>query len=428
MKKVICIPHFIGDMKYFEALMPIMKDSVRFAFVFIPKTIQPTYLEEMIQYSNSKKYPYALLGAKQIYKNKFLDLIFQIPLWYVYRKECKKLIQSESAYGILATTDTGFYHHCLFTVANSLGVKTFVFQWAPIAPPNIRSTAKIEALKIQQLKMPPLKKFFKLFLYKYNNGFVRHISALLGFDTKKLPIMGLGPSRKLGVINNDSYKIYKDAGVPENKMSIIGSLDFDQAVNAMKLFNSDVHAKNRALKKYGINPNKINVALYTTPFNAKDITILNNEEQTELYYKIAETIRTVFKKDAADILLKIHPAENTNIYKPLEELGVKIYGKDTKNEEFIYFVDLYISSPSTSNYIPITMGKDAIFINFLKAPSILVDPIKEAYGIKKVISDKAEFIKLLNDFKLGKLQRQYTDEHIIRDGRCRERIREWLLS
>lgn len=428
MKKIICIPQFIGDIKYYEALMPIMKDSVKLVFIFIPKTIQPTYLEEMIEYSNSRKYPYILLGAGRMYNNKFLDMIVQIPLWYAYKKECKKLIKTQQPYGMLAVTDTGFYHHCLFTVASNLGVKTFVFQWAPLAAPYIRSRAKIEALKIQQLKMRPLKRFFKSCLYKYNDGLMRHISALLGFDTRKLSIMGLGASQKLGVINSDSYKIFKEAGVSESKMSIIGSLDFDKAINTKKLFDSSDAVRNAASKKYAINRNKINIAIYTTPFNTKDITIFSNEEQTKFYYEIVKTIRTVFEKDTTNILLKIHPAENTDIYKPLEELGVKIYGKDTKNEELIYFADLYISSPSTSNYIPITMGKNAIFINFLEAPSVLVNPLKEAYGIKKVISDKNEFIKLLTDFEKGRLQKQYTDEHIIKDGRCRERIKEWLLA
>jgi hypothetical protein len=428
MKKLLFIPQYIGEMKYYEKLLPILKGRAEVVFLFIPKTTQDNYLEEMVQYADKNNYPYLFIGERKIYRNKLFDLFFQPPLWYIYKNECENLIRKISPYAILATTDTGFYHHCLFSAASNMGVKTCVIQWNPIGPPGLRIQSKVEALKIQQAKMRPITRWVKRALYSYTRNISIPMAGILGFDARKLPIMGLGPSQKLGVINKISYNVYKDAGVKENKISIVGSPDFDTSKEVSELLLKNDDSKTTVARKYKINIEKVNISLYAVPFYSRDMTILNEEEQKNYYFRICELIRKVFSLDEAHILLKMHPSENKNIYKPLEAFGLSIYDKSAANEELISLSDIYISGPSTSNYIPITMQKHAIFINFLDVPSVIVDQFKESYGIKKVISDKAEFIKLLNDFKLGKLQRQYTDGHIIRDGRCRERIREWLLS
>ena len=170
-----------------------------------------------------------------------------------------------------------------------------------------------------------------------------------------------------------------------------------------------------------------NIVIYSFPRYIKELTILTPKQQVEHYYEIISIIREVFPQQEADILFKIHPVEpDINLYAPLKKLGVKLYGKDIVNEELIYFADLYIASCSSSNSIPIVMEKDAIFTNFTNIKSINALNLTKTLSVKKFISDQNEFKNLLIDFKNGKLTRQYTQDNVITDGKCIERIVRWI--
>lgn len=407
--------------------MPLLKNSGEISFLFLEQATPKGYLNEMIDHCKANKHSYLVIGAPKPYP-KLLALLFPIPLWFIYKRKCREFLKSKNPTAILAITDTSFHHNCLFKLANQKGVRTFLIQWTPLASPRIRVEAKKAAQKLQRANIQLPRRIIKQCVSFYNSVLMRYLAWVLGFDIRKLPIMGLGPSQKLGVINQHAYQIYKEAGVNENKMTIIGSMDFDSTINMLHAIEANPELKSKIKKKYSVDDSRINIALYSIPFNTKDVTFFTKREQMKHFYGIALAIREIFPEEGANILLKIHPAENIETYKPLEFLGVKVYGKDTINEELIYFVDLFISYPSTSNYVPIIMNKDAIFINLLKFSKAIGEGDKASYGIKKIVYNKREFKKLLKEFKQGKLKKQYTADHIIADGRCAERIKRWLSN
>src|SRR3989344_6531926 len=98
--------------------------------------------------------------------------------------------------------------------------------------------------------------------------------------------------------------------------------------------------------------------------------------------------------------------------------------KQTNNNELIFFADLYIADSTFTNFIPIAMGKEAIFVNFFNLPS--VESAKGCFGIKKFIEAWDEFEKLLELFRDGNLPRQYEfDEKILINNSLRK-ILDWI--
>ena len=235
--------------------------------------------------------------------------------------------------------------------------------------------------------------------------------------------IGVGSSKKFGVINQDAFLIMKKLGIKEAKMSIVGYLDFALAEKAAEQFSESQAKQNLALK-YNLNLNKKNIIIYSSSFNAKDAKLFSNEEQIAYYKEIIKTIREVFSEQEANILFKIHPSESIDFYKSLEQYGVKIYGKEVKNEELILLSDLYIAHYSTTNFTAMILQKPAIFLNLLKAEAVEIT--RELFGIKEYVKEKEKFKQLLSDFKNNRLQAQYELSDNIYTANSLEKILNWI--
>ena len=400
---LLFIPHYIGSLKYFEKLIPYLEHKYDVGFLFLPK-VKKIYLPEMINYCLKNNYKYYLI--ERYSPNKFLT---KIPIYrtlamlFCYKKQVKELLKDSRIKKFISSLDTNFYFHYLFDEANKVGIDTMVLQWA--------ITTKFVIDKHIKQNNPSLRQKLTGILLKY----------ITGLNPKKENFIGNGNSKKFGVINKQAYDLFKNAGVNEKKLSIVNYLDFYFARKTYRELDSDPQKKEKLMQRYNINPEKKNIIIYSTPFNTKDYArntefALSDNAQLAYYQDLIRMIRNDFNTDEADILFKIHPAEDINLYKPLEQQNVKLYGKDTVNEEIITVADLYIAHHSTTNFIPILTGKDAIFINFIGDKSI--DFLKKHFGIKKFVSDKKEFQKLIADFKNNRLEKQYelTEEIYVPDS------------
>lgn len=418
-KQLLFIPHYIGSLKYFEKLIPHLENKYEVGFLFIPR--KPKRLPEMINYCKEKNYNYFILEKYQKKHLKLLPFYHAIKSYYVYKKKCEDFLSSNNIARLIGIMDIDFYYGCLFDVANKLGIKTMILQWGFSAPLKIRKIAKQElrykSIKVKNNRISSFIKDFYSFLLEI-------IKSVLGFKYDRINIMSGGNTKEFGVINQYSYNFFKDAGVPEQKMTVVGYIDFDTAKKTFETLNNNPGFKRKIAKKYNINLNKKNIIIYSSPFYIKDITILSPNQQLKHFYEIIKIVRKIFDKETTDILFKIHPVEKIDLYQPLKKIGVKLYDKNAINEELVALSDLYIGYFSTSNVIPIVMQKDCIFINLIEFKHM--ELLKEGYSIKKFISDKNEFKKLLIDFKNNKLVKQYTKDSVIDDGRCIERIIKWI--
>src|SRR3989344_4413615 len=318
---------------------------------------------------------------------------------------------------IISVNDNSIYVRWLITEGNKRGIDTMVLQWALF-------------YEGQRLRPPRLVKNWRRIFYKFGKPvylFFRKIfrGLILGFDFEGGKfVIGAGPSKRMGVINSAAKDCFVQAGVPEKKISIVGHPDFYLAEEVMKNLGSSSLEKITVADKYGIDLSKKNVVFYSSPMYVKDITVLTPAEQLDYTKRLFTIIRKYLTEKNYDLILKIHPLEKADLYRPVEELGVKIMKKQTNNNELIFFADLYIADSTFTNFIPIAMGKEAIFVNFFNLPS--VESAKGCFGIKKFIEAWDEFEKLLELFRDGNLPRQYEFDAKILINNSLRKILDWI--
>lgn len=415
-KLLLASATYPGNFGYYEKLIPFLNKYEVF-FLFTPKA-KEHFLPEMIQHCQKKGYPYFLL-PKYSLNNKILrkiPLFYPIAEAYDFRKRVKGLLKDRTITRIISIFDMDLYDGCLFKEANKLGIKTMLLQWA-LSSPIIRPRHQIKpkmSVRVIYSYFVRAHQFLARLLLRY----------VLGFEFKPRKVNGSGNSQKFGVINQQAYNLYKKWGVKPEKMSIIGYLDFDLAQKTKEEFDNNPAIREKTAQKYNIDLSKQNIAIFSTPFDRRDIKILSQQEQLAYFGKIIKTIREVFSPDEADILFKIHPGEDFAFYQPLRQCGVKLYDKYTVNRELIYFADLYITHHSTTSFIPIRMHKEAIFVNFCQLAWI--ESAKKYLGVKKFISDPAEFKKMLIDFKNHCLEKQYIHQPEIFTENSIEKMVNWI--
>jgi len=408
-EKLVLLPHYIGSLKYFEKLLPTLKDTYRVQFLFIPRTEKEHFAKEMIEYSTAKGYPYSLITRLRVpLWVKRIPVLADILILLDGRRKFRRFLDDSQLQKIICVNDKSPYLNLLFWEAKKRGVQTLLLQWATSTVKGEDKNTKPTSLRAKV----------------YDGLFYFLLKHLLQCPYRKNRTVGRGLIENFGVFNQQSYDTFRNAGVPEEKLTIVGSADFDRAYQTLALLTKNVGARNAAAEDYAIDTKKTNIAIFSTPFYTKDITILSKQEQLAYFSHIIDIIRSVFSESEADILFKIHPAEDITLYGPLSHRGVKLYDKHTENEKLIFFAHLYICHHSTTNLIPIAMGKDVILLNLLKLK--LAKGIEECFSIKKFIDDEREFRQLLADFKRGTLHKQYENPERLFTENSLANIMSWI--
>jgi hypothetical protein len=383
--KIFFLPHYIGSLKYFARLGDYLKDKYEIGFLFSPK-VRREFLKEMTDYCQKNNLPF-VSATGQNYKWRLIPFYNFIRSLTGYKNKINDFLKDRSIKKIIAFNDNELYSNYLFDRAKSLGIETMVLQWAV----TYEKSAKDRKDKKKSLNPLVLLRFL--------------IRKFLKVNYRNLEILAGGNAQKIGVINQMAANLLQRAGVPAAKISVVGYLDFDLADLTKKKYDTDPAAKIRLAQKYGLDLTKKNIIIYSTPFNTKDFKFISDQQQLDYYQKIITILQKHLQSSEYQILLKLHPAENAALYRPLLDLGVKIFKEDVVNEELIYLSDLYIAHHSTTNFIPIIMNKEAIFINFLNLEKI--NSTTGYFGVKKYITSTEEFTTLVNQFKEGRLAKQY---------------------
>ena len=183
-----------------------------------------------------------------------------------------------------------------------------------------------------------------------------------------------------------------------------------------KKITSDQMFKCEMESKYGIDSNKLNIIIIAQSHHLKAGTNLTTEGQIKRYRNIVQTVRKIFTKDEADVLLKLHPSDKPDMYEFYKELGVKIFADESDTDELLCMSDLCITDAWTStNYMVLASGVPAIFINLFLSDAFN-KVAKKYYKVKDVVVNDNMFLDKLNQFKNNKLENQYDNGHIDLDS------------
>ncbi len=412
---LLVAPHYMGSLRYFEKLIPLLADRYEVCFfLFFAHTAS---YREMEMYCANKKYSYLAVDAVAVPKAcSRLPFFTYLANVRRYRRAVLSLLADIPVAKMIAPNDNGLYIRLLFTEAARRGIDTMVLQWALAyhgvkdRPPRPVAGWRRWSYRIAKPLYLKIKRSLLSFVldpaYRTDKG-----------------IVGGGASARFGVINEQAFEYYRTHGVRREKMTIVGSLEF-AATEAFAAVATAPGVLDDAARHYGINRRKKNIILYSSPFNLKDVTIFTDEEQYRYAERLISLIRGACPPSAYDVLFKIHPAEDLSLYRPLEALGVKLFGKDAVNQELIALSDLYIADNTNTNFITILLGRPAIFINLMNLP--LVEKAKDYFGIRSFVHSETEFSERLRDFCAGRLAPQYHRDGSIFTPRSAERIRAWI--
>ncbi|GEM_PF-5142024 len=413
---LIFVPHYIGSSKYFEKLAPFVEE--KYDVIFFLSFVHQKFFTEM------KKA--AALSGRVVFAPeppKSISIIDWIPYVYFvrnlrrYKKDVLDLFGNSDIKKIIAVNDSGPYSRFLFSEAKKKGIGTFVLQWA-MSFEGARARAKKKTTVV------------KGFVYRFGKpiyaSFKRKLIALIlgrGFAPSK-DLIGRGNAEKFGVINEQTKEFFLSQGVPADKLSVVGYLDFYLGQKTKEDFDRDEDRRAAAARRLGLDTSKKHIVFLSSPYNGKDIQILDDKGQLEFTERVVKEIRAVCSDNEYDILLKMHPSENVSLYEPLKKYGVTLYDKNTNNYELIYFADLYLAGGTATNFVPLVMGKDSLFINFLNIP--VVESTKKVFNITSFVHDYSEFNSLLQKFKNGQLPKQYEAVETITTKDSLKKILAWI--
>lgn len=412
---LVFVPHYLGSLLYFEKLIPYIHD--RYDVLFLLNFGNNRYVEEMAAYCAGKGYSFYRIAEPKMGIFGCFELFYFLRGAAHYKKELPKFLEHVRIKKVITLTDGGFYMGYLFAEAEKRGIDAMVLQWA----------LTYHGQKSRPKRIPPL---FRRLLYRFGKPVYIFLQALAfrvfigpNFSFSKT-ILGGGVGRRFGVINQQAYDFFLSHGIPKEKMAIVGSLEFAAAEKTFFDLRTNPAREKEARARLGLNDGKKNIVFYSSPYNVKDITILTDEEQYLFTERVMGIIRDVCPEEGYNLLLKVHPKEETKLYEPLARYGVKIFHKDADNAELVYFSDLYIDGGSTTNFIPILEGKEALFINPLKLA--VVETTADHFGINRYVHEYEEFRVLLELFKRGKLPKQYTYKDEIFTKNSLRKILHWI--
>ena len=434
-EQLVFVPHYMGSLRYFEKLIPHLSGKYKVCFLLVDAKRDHEYFEEMKKYCASAGYCFTTieipinffkkLSASRVgwfFKTwicqKFLESWSQFKAVKFFKKSADNFLKDSSIKKIVSVNDNSIYMRYFLGQANRKGIDTMILQWA---------------LSYEGQRLRPKKNrgflerniyYFTKFILSFFNKTARRIIFGGDFEHKK-GVAGAGPAKRLGVINEQAKNYLLENGVSGGKISIVGYLDFYLAEKMKKELDNNLGQKIRIAEKMGVNLSKKNITIFSCPLYLKDVTVLTKEGQLEYTEKMFKTIRENCLESLFQINFKAHPSEDLLIYEPLaKKYGVRLFDKNTNNFELIYLSDLYISENSTTNFIPIIMGKDSIFENFIDLP--VVEKAREYFGIKRYIHEITEFEALIKGWAGGKLEKQYAYDEKIFTKDSLQKIVNWV--
>jgi CDP-glycerol glycerophosphotransferase (TagB/SpsB family) len=229
------------------------------------------------------------------------------------------------------------------------------------------------------------------------------------------PLYGSFCADIFALYGENSARIYKNLGVEDKQLKIVGNIRFDELFSKMKSYNRE-----STLNKIGVQTNKKVILFTSQPVTYEENELLLNEIFSEF---------SKLPKENYHLVIKLHPAEDgrlhNNIAKSFDNYTII---KDIDIFEIIHASDLVITYWSTTGLEAMVLGKPVIVLNLSGKPDkVAYARTGAALGVYKKGHLKQSILKCLYNLALRKkmFDKQknfiFSESYKI-DGKASERI------
>lgn len=412
---ILLVPHYLGSLKYYEKLMPLLASQFNTAFLFLPK-IRTKAMPEMENYCRDRRLTfYSVPKGADKSTGGLADVVGRRR----FVKALGSLLDDLKPQKVVMTSDSDFFHDSVVRTCRRRGVESLLLQWAVALDSETKQIMDSE-LSLKNLSMTAGGSAWRSHVGRW----VRRIS---GVGSEYARQFASGRADRVGVINKYSFEVARQAGVPLKRVAVVGHLDLDAAVETKKNYDLDP-AKARALAvRLGLESGKKTISVFaSTPFYTKDMRIMTAEAQLDYYRRLFGVMMSVCSPEDYNFCFKIHPAESLELYRPLESIGAKLFDKNTANDDLIYCADLYVSHHTTTNFMAMAMGKDCLFLNLVGLK--FIDRFKAVMSIDEFIPDWSVLQQRLQEWRAGEHRNNYRVDDIMTDVHSGQRISRWVAG
>ena len=247
------------------------------------------------------------------------------------------------------------------------------------------------------------------------------LTLSMGWRTRVLD-WGMGGATKYAVMGNYQKRRFILQGVPPHKIVVTGYSLFDLVPKRIAIFD-----RRTTFKKLGINEDQ-HLVLFTTQCFVEDGVW--SPKQRRL---LAKTVIDSAKNMGLQLIIKVHPREDTRDYKRLSKSSKEVTVlKDFDLHELLLASDVVVTVSSTTGIWALVYGKPLVTItcfrttrcNFYKGVSFEVDGLEDMPKMLERVLKKQDVRRSLSE----KRELFVRDHAYKMDAHASRRIARVILS
>ncbi len=383
MRTIFFVPRYIASLKYYERLFPLVRSLGREPSLVLFEDLG------MRAYAEEKGLPYQILSEA----SGRLPFVSHIRAFNRLRTRVRALLARERdalfiTEGRLPDTMKMLVHE-----ARKAGVQVAALQWCMHSSHTehqkrslLRALQKMRGRDGSLVRGIPRAIYFSL---------LRGVFRLFDAVTHERYVYSELPER-IGVFDQYSRGYFRAHGYSDESIEVVGNFDAERAREIAHTLTPEKRAAQRAA--YGLPTDKPCILLLSTIFYAGNMSVCMSKEENIAYYRsLIADIRVAYGAHAT-ILFKLHPREFADAPHYADVAQVVTLEHDA--EDLARIADLYIAHPvSIVNMTARATHTPSLIINF--TPLRYMDDFAPAYGIRHIITDRAEFRSALIDAARG---------------------------
>lgn len=288
----------------------------------------------------------------------------------LYAQECRRRmvvrhwLDAVAPAAVVTTGDQTLLQKHLVEEANARAIPTINFQWT-IANASVRHTTElVERFAARDKRLPRRVRWKKAIQSRLSTALLKVKGLHVRFRSSEF---GAGNAKVFGVIGRGCFDNYVALGVPSEAMVITGHPTYEALYRDADRLVEDVTARVTAFERLGLSRER-NLILWCT--NDQRTYFEGFVSFQEMFDSWRRKVRILLDLgDDYEIVLKLHPKEHVEDYRPLESLSSRVHvikGGDVR--ELLSHCSLMVTRFSSTAVAALCLRRPVVTYNYPPMP------------------------------------------------------------